>query len=104
LPNEEQLFARRREKMGAYYTPAPSSPINLPTMADLDNKNNELAILNLVDNPVITHAHPVKLCFSLQFNAIIWTRICFQQVQSFAQSLIKFLVRQHAQELFRWGG
>jgi len=70
-------------------------------MAHLHNQDNQLPVLYLINNSIITDPHPVKLLLALQLNAIDRTRIFFERVKRFAQPLIKFFIGQRAQELFR---
>lgn len=52
-----------------------SGPVDVTTMTDPNDEHDEVAIVHLVDDPVVTDPHPIRTLLALQRNTPRWTRL-----------------------------
>jgi hypothetical protein len=60
-------------------------------MADPDDKDDHIFVLDLVDDPVVTNADSAKTSNALKGDAAVWTRVLTQRQDTPVDAVPSFL-------------
>jgi hypothetical protein len=83
--------------------PAPLRAIHIAAVADTDDLDDEPVVEHLIDDPVITHPHPVSALLTGKRDASRWPRILGQKIDRSPHPLL-LLAGQRGNRLGRTSG